>query len=542
MNFYRPFYESWDRETDALLDSILTGSDDKLVLSLDGSGPFSDTSSDSGCNLLSPSNYEIPCVSSPERPSSIDFIGYLSNDEDEQPLHAVDPISISSPIVEERISVTNTDEEDEEIDIKPIIPLSSISCLASSVFPNSSSSSNSSSSNNSSRSHTTISSSSLVSSPKKPVNTPLRTPVNGVSSTTTPLQAGGTTTILLPVIKSVRQTVNLNKNSTKRRRASLSSNDSGHDDSQGNNTTIVHGHSGGDSSSSSSSPPVAKQGKYLALELTAEEQRLCEREGIKLPSHYPLSREEEKNLKRIRRKIRNKESAQHSRRRKKEYVDSMEDRVRICTEENEELKSKIQLLETQNKTLASQLRRLHQIIVSGGGFNKQNQTSTALMVLLLSTALFLIPGFQNKTEAKTELELPSSVKVSSASSGSSEGHSRSLLQFAPSSIKTEYASEPEAPLSSTSSSGGVVVGRLGRNKMGGSAHFDHDYLSSQKVNNYIEDDAPPRGYGPSIYASSSSVGNAKQGIKPSLEDRRLNVNISHGAVRTVLLHVPKDIK
>ena len=70
----------------------------------------------------------------------------------------------------------------------------------------------------------------------------------------------------------------------------------------------------------------------------------------------------------------------------------MEDRVRRCSVENEELNKKIELLETQNKTLAGQLRRLHQIIVNGG--LRQTQTSTAMMVLLLSTALFLIPGFK----------------------------------------------------------------------------------------------------------------------------------------------------
>ncbi|XP_019482824.1 PREDICTED: cyclic AMP-responsive element-binding protein 3-like protein 4 isoform X4 [Hipposideros armiger] len=150
-------------------------------------------------------------------------------------------------------------------------------------------------------------------------------------------------------------------------------------------------------------PPSTLQLPFQALFLTDEEKRLLGQEGVSLPSHLPLTKAEERVLKKVRRKIRNKQSAQDSRRRKKEYIDGLESRVAACSAQNQELQEKVQELERHNVSLVTQLRQLQMVITQTS--NKAAQTSTCVLILLFSLALIILPSlspFQGLTEAGSE--------------------------------------------------------------------------------------------------------------------------------------------
>ncbi|XP_029309995.1 cyclic AMP-responsive element-binding protein 3-like protein 3-B [Cottoperca gobio] len=137
------------------------------------------------------------------------------------------------------------------------------------------------------------------------------------------------------------------------------------------------------------------------LILNEDEKKLLVREGVNLPSKLPLSKVheqdthtyfEERVLKKIRRKIRNKRSAQESRKKKREYVDSLEGRMSACSAHNLKLQRKIQQLEETNNDLLEQLSRLQALLPHGS--SKTTHRGTCMLILLLSFSLLISSNLQ----------------------------------------------------------------------------------------------------------------------------------------------------
>lgn len=118
--------------------------------------------------------------------------------------------------------------------------------------------------------------------------------------------------------------------------------------------------------------------------LTEEEKRTLVAEGYPIPQRFPLSKAEERSLKKIRRKIKNKISAQESRRKKKEYMEELEKKVQL-------MEARIAELERENSNL---FREAH---------NQQQQQSSHPAPIIASPACDSQPA-QPAPESRVKLE------------------------------------------------------------------------------------------------------------------------------------------
>ncbi|KAL5481941.1 hypothetical protein EMCRGX_G022217 [Ephydatia muelleri] len=141
--------------------------------------------------------------------------------------------------------------------------------------------------------------------------------------------------------------------------------------------------------------------KTGTVRLTEEEKKMLAEEGIVLPTNMALTKAEQKHLKRIRRKIKNKLSAQESRKRKKDYVDGLEQRVQKCTEINRTLEGKVRGLESENRSLLSQLKKLQAMVARA-----PVQTSAFVMVMVFSFSIFFVPGMRPSSFTGSSLHSP----------------------------------------------------------------------------------------------------------------------------------------
>ncbi|PNF32454.1 hypothetical protein B7P43_G04887 [Cryptotermes secundus] len=288
---------------------------------------------------------------------------------------------------------------------------------------------------------------------------------------------------------------------------------------------------------------------YPRLQLTSEEKRLLQKEGVRLPSHYPLTKDEERELKRIRRKIRNKISAQDSRKRKKEYIDGLEERVKHCTEENLHLVKRVKALQTENQTLAAQVKKL-QAVLSHGAANTA-QPATCLMVLLLSMAFIIAPNLRLNQSSSSNYDGQKDQDLSQPENKMAPlaGRSRNLLEFPESRVSEDgtFSSSDQDDAAKFISDMAQLL------QFSNPLVVDHDYEPPIKRSHIKE--KPEDITSSLLYADKNYIVPPPDEIwpPPAPEDghirnmlekelgEQMTVNISDsGGTRTVVLQVPKE--
>ncbi|KAL6069736.1 Activating transcription factor 6 [Balamuthia mandrillaris] len=111
-----------------------------------------------------------------------------------------------------------------------------------------------------------------------------------------------------------------------------------------------------------SAPPLQTAVSLPRKELLKLSSAELEEYAANLRKIRPLTPLEEKDIRRQRRLIKNRESASLSRKRKRMHLEEMEDKVNLLTEEKETLKEQVDQLSNQNQELQQQVHRLQGLL------------------------------------------------------------------------------------------------------------------------------------------------------------------------------------
>ncbi|CAH8579372.1 unnamed protein product [Schistosoma guineensis] len=134
------------------------------------------------------------------------------------------------------------------------------------------------------------------------------------------------------------------------------------------------------------------------VKLTSEEYKMLQRIGCQLPIKFPLSQTNEKAIRTVRRKIRNKLSAQASRAKRQRYVIDLERRYSMCTEEIKQLRRQVYELEEDKRSLTIHLRKLRSYI--NKFMNKRSEKSYLPLFINSNNTEFNHNNNNNKVTAK----------------------------------------------------------------------------------------------------------------------------------------------